>query len=116
MGRGAGADASDGGALSGSRIGKLKSGLGSSSMGPALDRCRLWYSGEPMPASWEDWLTCCRGRAIEAMLKQLLVRQDVDGLDETQARAKDSQEWFWAVASGQRVRLRQARSRAVAGR
>lgn len=41
MGRGLGGDEDDADVLSGSRVGKLKSGLGSSSIGPALDCWRL---------------------------------------------------------------------------
>jgi len=37
-------------AVSGPRMGKVNSGLGMSSMGPALEAWRRWYSGEPMPA------------------------------------------------------------------
>lgn len=55
---------------SGSRMGKVNSGLGMSSMGPALEACRRWYSGEPTPAAAVaagDCAACvtdCRGRAI----------------------------------------------------
>lgn len=49
---------------SGLRWGKLKSGLGMSSMGPALEALRRWYSGEPTPADCDVWVTCCRGKAI----------------------------------------------------
>ena len=52
------------GVVSGSRMGKEKSGFGSSSMGPACDERRRWYSGEPTPADCCVCVTCCRGRAI----------------------------------------------------
>jgi hypothetical protein len=55
---GAGADE----AVSGSRMGNENSGLGISSMGPALDCCRRWYSGAPMPDC--DCVARCRGMAV----------------------------------------------------
>lgn len=49
---------------SGSRMGKEKSGFGSSSMGPFCEGRRRWYSGEPTWADCCVCVTCCRGSAI----------------------------------------------------
>jgi hypothetical protein len=51
-------------AVSGSRMGKEKSGFGVSSMGPVWDGRRRWYSGEPTWADCCVCVTCCRGSAI----------------------------------------------------
>lgn len=61
---------------SGERWGKTKSGFGRSSMGPFVEMERLWYRGMPIPLLAWAWATCCRGRAICAMVKQSRARQE----------------------------------------
>lgn len=50
-------------AVSEARMGKEKSGFGRSSIWPAFEGWRRWYSGEPMPADC-DCVAWCRGSAI----------------------------------------------------